>query len=215
MYDLISDGCRRSAVELAPLIARAVNLPAGGTVLDVGCGEGWWAKAFLDLGYDAAGVDGHHVDVDRLVIPRERFRAVDLGAPCQLRGPDSWDLTVCLEVGEHLEHGRASGLVAELCEASRCVAFSAAAPMQGGPCHINEQPPAYWAALFASHGWVVTGALRWSIWANEAIEPWYRQNLLLAAHPEWAPALGGLLEGPEAEPLCVLHPDIYGWRTAT
>ena len=45
--------------------------------------------------------------------------------------------------------------------------------------HINEQWPGYWAALFAAQGFTVLDPFRATIWHDERVEWWYRQNLLL------------------------------------
>jgi len=43
----------------SPEVARfAASLPPGGRVLDFGCGPGWAAAAFADLGFQAEGFDG-------------------------------------------------------------------------------------------------------------------------------------------------------------
>ena len=43
----------------SPLLSRfAETLPPGGDVLDFGCGSGWAANRFADLGFNAAGFDG-------------------------------------------------------------------------------------------------------------------------------------------------------------
>lgn len=202
-YDLIRPEAQGSANALGPLLAELFK-PA--SVIDVGCGEGWWAKAFQDAGVETvAGVDGH--DGAHAVVP---YRQVDLGQP--FTGDDDmarFDLAVCLEVAEHLAPERAEGFVSDLCVLAPVVAFSAAIPGQGGVGHLNEQPPQYWADLFEACGYVVTGALRWRIWDDQRVAPYYRANLLVACAPEWAmelTAAGIPFTGPAAEPLHVVHP---------
>jgi hypothetical protein len=59
------------------------------------------------------------------------------------------------------------------------VLFSAATPGQGGENHLNEQPGAYWQALFLSHDYVAIDWLR-ALLANDLkIPAWYRYNLIL------------------------------------
>jgi len=159
-------GAQSSAAVLAP---RLVDLFHPTTVIDVGAGEGWFADAFEALGATTTRVDGPwvegvvHVDFSRPPYP-------DLGAH---------DLAVCLEVAEHVTPRYADRLVAWLCTLAPTVAFSAAIPGQGGTGHVNEQPPAYWAERFATHGFPGSGALRLELWDDDRIEPWYRQNLLI------------------------------------
>lgn len=170
-FNSIRQGSRDSAAALAPIVADTFEPDA---VVDVGCGEGWWGAAFADLGANAVGLDGGEIpDAQIAVEPCDLAREV----PAIGR----FDLAVCLEVAEHLPPARAEGFVAELCRLAPVVAFSAAVPGQGGTGHLNEQWPGYWADLFAQNGYQGTGALRWSVWDDERIKWWYRQNLLVFA----------------------------------
>jgi len=164
--DKIRAGVIRSAEVIVDLIVDEFD-PA--TVVDVGCGEGWFCKEFRARGVEALGVDGDKLpEVDRVVDLSRKF---DLG---------QFDVALSLEVGEHLPARAADRFVRSLCEAAPVVVFSAAIPKQGGPNHVNEQWPAYWADLFAEHGHThASGALRWRIWDNPDVECWYRQNLLV------------------------------------
>ncbi|CAG1017993.1 putative S-adenosylmethionine-dependent methyltransferase/MSMEI_2290 [Burkholderiaceae bacterium] len=74
------------------------------SVLDVGCGVGAMVRTFLDLGYDAYGVDlpGLHRHWTRLSLPQERMFIVD---PEGLRLPfadGSLDFVYTLGVIEHV-----------------------------------------------------------------------------------------------------------------
>ena len=177
-YDSIRDTTIRSAGVVVPIVL--MRLHSIGyevtSVLDVGCGQGWWAKEFRNCGVRTVlGVDGSYVHDP--VVP---FIPMDLATP-KLYGPFS--LAVCLEVGEHLPPESALLLVAELCKVSQAVLFSAAIPEQGGENHINEQPPIYWSSLFTSQGFTTSGFLRDLIWDDERVASWYRQNLLLSMNP--------------------------------
>lgn len=200
-YDLIRPGVRASAAVVVPLLLDLFN-PR--TVVDVGCGEGWWGQAFADHGCHVLGMDGPYGGA---ALP-DRYVTVDLCEPfgSVARG----DLALALEVAEHLPEHRAAGFVEDLCTIAPLVVFSAAVPGQGGTGHVNEQWPAYWAALFASRGFAVSGALRWLIWSDDRVENWYRQNLLVAtAAPQRWPHLFG---GPYTEPHPVIHPVLYDAR---
>lgn len=209
-YGTIRAGCQASAAVMAPIV---YNLLKPATVLDVGCGEGWWAKAFQDCGADVVGLDGPGAQpvIDHFIVHDLAAEAI----PVRLRG---LGLTVCLEVAEHLPPQRAESFIAELCATSKAVLFSAAIPGQGGTGHVNEQPPSYWVDLFDRQGYDVTGALRWKIWNDERVENWYRQNLLLAVkRPIPKPARGhsaltDLFRGPLAEPFHVVHPVLFDAR---
>jgi SAM-dependent methyltransferase len=193
LYELIRRGAQRSAAAVVPLID-----PAPNTVVDVGCGEGWWGAEFAKRGTDVLGLD----NAADPVIPSV---TADLTKPLPDVGP--FDLAICLEVAEHLAPERAESFIAELCALAPLVLFSAAIPGQGGIGHVNERWPAYWVALFGDSGFTCSGALRWRIWDDERVENWYRQNLLVAARepkrfPQW-------FDTPLAAVHPVVHPVLY------
>lgn len=205
-FDVIRPGCQASAAVVAPLVHELLAEHAHGGVIDVGCGEGWWGKAFEELGWTATGLD--HPDTPCQL---ERFVRHDLRYPMP-DGLGRYDLAVSLEVAEHLPAERADAFVAKLCDLAPVVLFSAAIPGQGGTGHVNEQWPDYWAERFRANGFGVSGALRFRIWNDERVENWYRQNLLLCVpvgHPLHEPPLFG---GPTSPPFPMVHPVLYNAR---
>jgi SAM-dependent methyltransferase len=188
-FDAISSGCQRSAAKIVPVIYDMIH-PL--TVIDVGCGEGWWGKVFEDLGCQVLGIDGEYVE-DTLI----DFHAWDLEKPFNL--DLHVDLVICLEVAEHLTPERAVGFIADLCRLAPVILFSAAIPGQGGQGHINCQWPTYWAELFADEGFVLSGSIRNRFWDDNDIEPWYRQNLMIATSDSYS-------ELQDSGPLNRIHP---------
>lgn len=193
IYDTIRDGARRSAGLVVPLILH--RFQGVRTVIDVGCGEGHWAAEFERHGCRVSGIDGPHVSH----ILGDNFTSADLTEPL----PDlpEADLVICLEVGEHLPESRAGGLVDDLRRLGRQIVFSAAIPHQTGPGHVTCRWPSWWDGHFERHGLRLDGSLRWPIWEDTRIEPWYRQNLCYTV-PAHQPIIG---------PLDVVHPEIHGW----
>jgi SAM-dependent methyltransferase len=176
------------------------------SVIDVGCGEGWFGKAFADRGCRVIGVDGAYVQ-DRVI----DFREADLAKPLPPLG--SFDLVVCLEVAEHLDRDQGPSFIEELCRLAPVVLFSAAIPDQGGADHRNERWPGYWADLFSRSGYACSGALRWKIWEDDRVAVWYRQNLLVAtSDPESVPEL---FDSPLSEVRPVVHPELFRFHMAT
>lgn len=165
--DQIRPGVQASAdVIVSVLVGR--YRPA--SVVDVGCGEGWFCRRFEQAGIGrVVGVDGPWTDAD-ITVDFDRPPYPDLGR---------FDLAVCLEVAEHVDAEHAERFVAWLVSLAPIVAFSAAVPGQGGEGHVNEQPPGYWVEKFAAHGYEGSGALRWEIWDDERVSWWYRQNILV------------------------------------
>jgi len=201
-FDTIRAGCQASAAVVVPLVLEHFSPHV---VLDVGCGEGWWAKAFAEVGgCEVLGLDGPGgggaLD-GRFVAWDLRYSFADVAQA---------DLAVALEVAEHLPEKRADRFVDDLCAVAPVVLFSAAVPGQGGTGHVNEQWPDYWVARFQARGFEVSGALRWQIWGDDRVENWYRQNLLFATrYPQNFPRL---FDTPLAEPWPVVHPVLYDAR---
>lgn len=187
-FDSIREGSQRSAAAVVPVLMKQF---APRTVIDVGCGEGWWGAAFRDAGCAVTLMDGLPMlltafdgDTSGLWDPvgcdlENEFFFYGGGKKHLEKFGEHKDLALCLEVAEHLSPERAPTFVRDLCRLSDTVVFSAAVPGQGGTGHLNEQWPDYWADLFARHGYMGTGLLRWRLWNDERVQWWYRQNLLV------------------------------------
>jgi SAM-dependent methyltransferase len=154
-FDSFDDVAQASAEAVVPLVLERV--PAT-SVIDVGCGRGYWLRAFKQAGVERVfGVDGGKINADRLVISPSEFASVDLsgvvqGNPLNVSTYDGFDLATCMEVAEHLPPAAAGAFVRALTELAPALLFSAAIPRQGGTGHINEQWPSDWARLFADAG---------------------------------------------------------------
>ncbi len=173
-YDHIIAGSLASANAIVPLILELIPIES---VCDVGCGLGNWLAVFQEQGVtDTLGLDGDHVPRELLQIAASQFIATDLSRPLPLER--QFDLVMSLEVAEHLPPTHARSFVGELVRLAPVVLFSAAIPGQGGTGHVNEQWPDYWDEHFRQFGFVCFDALRWQIWDNDAVEPWYQQNMV-------------------------------------
>src|SRR5690348_7395490 len=110
------------------------------------------------------------------------IRRADLNEPIELGR--RFDLVLCLETAEHLKPESSETIVDTLVRHGDLILFSAAAPGQGGPGHINCRWPAFWQKLFNERGFTCSDAVRWTIWNDGRIEPWYRQNLMVVTRDE-------------------------------
>lgn len=215
-YDQIRSGCQASADAVVPWL---LDLLADGglpihTVLDVGCGEGWWGAACKRRGVEhVAGIDGSPTDagerLDQFVVAD--LEAVDLADHV----PSAVDLAICVEVAEHLRD--TTGLF-DLLAHARVVLFSGAIPGQGGVGHVNCRWQTEWAGELADRGFV-TSALPSAVWwEGVQVEAWYRQNMILAVRGDdlgtWRDGTGPQLRAALAR--CpvrdVVHPTIWGWK---
>lgn len=175
-YEDISDGSRRSAAVVVPLVLRL--LPGIRSVADFGCGSGTWLAEFSLCGVPSVtGLDFGDGTREYLFIPRESFRVTDLSRP--VKGVPPHDLVMSVEVAEHLPEAAARSFVGSITSVSDLVMFSAAAPLQGGHNHVNERWPGYWIQLFRELGYRCHDVLRPILWNDKRVEWWYRQNLLL------------------------------------
>lgn len=173
---------------------------APASLLDVGCGTGTWLRAALDLGVsDVFGVDGVDVTPEKFHAPKNVYRQMDFTKAFDLCR--RFDVVLCLEVAEHLPASAAETFVGSLVTHGDLILFSAASPNQPGQHHVNCQWPDYWQALFNRLGYACEDSLRWQIWRDTRIEPWYRQNVFRARkHPS---------AGSEPRIEAVLHPDMW------
>jgi trans-aconitate methyltransferase len=177
-YSTYESDSIESAREILTIVKTLVNPKS---VVDVGCGIGTWLKVWRDFGvYEITGIDGDYVIRENLLIPPERFKAMDLTAPGDPVA--RFDLVQSLEVAEHLPAESAESFISFLCCLGPVVLFSAAIPYQGGTDHINEQWPEYWAALFKKHSYVTVDAIRDRVWTNPKVAYYYAQNALLFVH---------------------------------
>jgi glycosyltransferase involved in cell wall biosynthesis/SAM-dependent methyltransferase len=99
-------------------MARALALPPGSRILDVGCGSGWLSEYFARLGYDVTGID---ISEDLVKMSRERAQRiaydVDHETPLRCRFvthdieaaplPDKFDAVICYDALHHFEDERA------------------------------------------------------------------------------------------------------------
>jgi SAM-dependent methyltransferase len=212
-HELHRSGSGSSAEVVVPLVVEWVRPRS---VVDVGCGTGTWLAAFRRRGVeDMIGVDGSAVPCDLLQIPADRFLVRDLSKPLDLGR--TFDLALCLEVGEHLPAASAPTLVASLAALAPVVLFSAAIPGQGGVGHVNEEWPRAWAERFRAAGFAWADPIRPRIWNDPGVEPWYAQNALLfhriGRFPAPAPwDAAGAAPADGAWPLPLVHP--HGWLRA-
>lgn len=170
------------------------------SLLDVGCGTGTWLRVARDLGMaDIFGVDGVNVPEPLLLISRDLFAHHDLTQP--LRLGRKFDLALSLEVAEHLEIRGAEVLIASLTAHANTIFFSAACPGQPGQHHVNCQWPEYWQKLFNLRGFACDDAVRWRMWSDSRVEPWYRQNMFMASRDS-------VRAGKEPRIIPVIHPEL-------
>jgi len=197
-----------SASSARSILGQLVGYLSPSSILDVGCGQGTWLRAAHELGIrDLHGFDGTYVDTRALLIDPSHFTATDLRG--EFSTSRRFDLTVSVEVAEHLPITRAESFVRDLCRTSDVVLFSAATPYQGGEDHLNEQWPEYWGILFRRHGYRCFDLFRSEFWAGPEVESWYAQNAFLFVKSD-NPLCERLAEfSADGRVLSKIHPEIF------
>jgi hypothetical protein len=151
------------------------------SVVDFGCSVGVWLDVARRLGATKTlGIDGPWISQSDLVNQQIDLLSVDLESRVLL--DETFDMAISLEVAEHLSAVRARSFVEDICKAATVVLFGAAIPLQGGNLHVNEQFPSYWARLFSERSYRYIDVIRPTIWADDTLPFWYRQNIILYAH---------------------------------
>ena len=162
---------KHAARTILPLIFSKYQIYS---VVDFGCGVGTWLGVCKELGAsEALGIEGDWID-ETMVSTSFELHNADLKSPICLS--KKYDLTISLEVAEHVPESNADDFVNSLSESSDLVLFSAAVVGQGGKGHVNEQNQSYWVEKFLSRGFSCLDVIRPKIWDDEKIDTWYKQN---------------------------------------
>ena len=169
-----------SAEVIVPSLVRAFGPRS---VLDVGCGTGLMLERFKVMGVERhLGLEYSEAGLDLCRSRGVVVRKFDLESQHGIDEP-KFDLTISMEVAEHLPEKVADSYVTLLRRSADTVVMTAATPGQGGTDHVNEQPRSYWIEKFRAAGFVEDQATCSSL-MNEwrqcgRVAPWYHQNLLV------------------------------------
>lgn len=127
-------------------IAQALALPAGATILDVGCGPGWLSEYFARLGYQVTGLD---ISPELIRIAEERLARLPFGldheSPVKFRFvvhdieleplPENFDAIICYDALHHFsdEHAVMRHLAAMLKTGGQLFVAEGEQPAAGSP----------------------------------------------------------------------------------
>lgn len=125
------------------------------SVLELGCGGGWFTEEFLRRGLDVQAVEGSREGYERALkrgVPPERLTRHDLRQPLDMGR--TFDIAVCTEVAEHIECPFSSQLIANVTRHAKLAWFSFEEPATNAAHyhHCNEQPARFWEQLFRYYG---------------------------------------------------------------
>lgn len=154
------------------------HFPNINRVIDVGCGIGTWLAVAKLMGRKVHGEDGHNMPADQLLIEPDEFCRIDLSNPL-VDNLESFDLSISMEVIEHLPPESGDRFIDYLCSKSDFVLFSGAIPDQGGTNHVNMRFQQYWIESFARRGYKCFDVIRPLSWNLSLIPFWYSQNAFI------------------------------------
>ncbi len=127
------------------------NLFNPGSVLDLGCATGLYLKPFLGNNIRVKGVDNSKIAKDMSSISE----VIDLADLSQPYITEKADLTLCIEVIEHIEKQFEWQVLDNICDSADLIVFTGATIGQPGTDHVNCQPKEYWIQCFVERGFVV------------------------------------------------------------
>lgn len=193
---------RRAISELQRSFIEA-RMPVG-ELLDVGCGDGSFARSMAAAGWRATGLDPAMPEKDRTAPGDEGALQLIRGSLDDLPADRRFDLITLWDVVEHLDHptGLVSALAARLKPGGSLIMetgnYQSAGRIESGETWWNYQLDHRW--YFAPpqlEALVREAGLEPVEWARQVLRPWWK-----GAPSSQAPGLGGVVKalarGPQA-----------------
>ena len=129
------------------------------SVTDFGCATGLYLEPYAAKGIAVHGYDNSAPALALTRLP-DSVHLADLTMPTKVAKSD---VSICLEVLEHIDAENAVKVAKTIAKNSNILVFSAAHPGQGGDGHINCRPKDYWQGVFHAYG------MRYDATASERI----------------------------------------------
>lgn len=121
------------------------------SVIDVGCGEGYSTKYFLDKGIKAVGIEGGKNAYKNSPVKNNIILHDYTTNPLILN--DTYDSVWSCEFVEHVEEQYVDNFLATF-NCANSIFLTHAVPGQRGYHHVNCQPAAYWITRIENLGFV-------------------------------------------------------------
>ncbi len=126
------------------------------TVLDVGAGVGRYVHALRERGVEAYGVDGIPGIAELSDGLVSELNLTDEHARERMQFVPMFDLTLCIEVGEHIPPELLDRFLTSVCNIhTRRFLVSWAIPNQRGRDHVSCRSPEWVANRFGCWGWAL------------------------------------------------------------
>lgn len=117
--------------------------------LDVGCAIGLLVESLRARRVEAFGIDISRYAIDHV---HESIKPYCSVASVLEPLTQKYDLVACIEVLQNLLPIEGERAIANLCQATDDILFSANPTDRRSPTHVNVQPVEYWEQLFAAQG---------------------------------------------------------------
>lgn len=117
--------------------------------LDAGCAIGLLVESLRARGVEAFGFDISQYAIDHV---HESIKPYCRVASVLEPLTQKYDLVICIEVLQNLLPVEGERAIANLCQATNDILFSANPIDRRSPTHVNVQPIEYWEQLFAAQG---------------------------------------------------------------
>jgi cyclopropane fatty-acyl-phospholipid synthase-like methyltransferase len=146
----------------------------GKSVMDFGCGMGFYVRLLRFLGVECDGCDGNP-NTAKLTLNQCCVR--DLAEPFDLGRRYDWALS--LEVGEHIPQWFEATFLANLCRHNReGIVLSWAVPGQGGRGHVNERDNDYIKRSLGSRGYENDLNAEFGL-RSQSYLPWFKNTIMV------------------------------------
>lgn len=152
--------------------------PRRGSMVDLGCGSGYYVRYLADLGFPVKGFDANP---NTPQMSGGLCEIADLSHPVWL---GMWDWAYSLEVGEHIPPEYEQAFIDNIhIHNLRGAIVSWAVPGQTGIGHVNERPNEYIISEFTRRGYEYNAGE--SAWLRIAASlPWFKHTIMVFERPE-------------------------------
>lgn len=157
------------------LARRIYELYSPSMVADIGCGDGTYCRTFSENGWIIHGYEGTP-DISSLGIYND-IRTIDLTKDININM--SYDLVLCLEVGEHIPEKHEQIFIDNLCNfCDKDLILSWSLPGGSGLGHVNERPNEYIIYEITKRGFKFDGLMSNDLRSNSTLW-WFKGTIMV------------------------------------